>query len=107
MVLTIENKSLLNLDKVVQRFGYTSVLDFTRIQVQILIREKIAFYKGQVSIYEKKYGMDFEEFRRRVVEKTDPVLSKFGVIEKEDDDMEWELALEMCISLNRTLEGTK
>ncbi len=91
MTATVGKSSL---EKAIHRFGYTSVLDFARIQVQILIREKIAFYQGQIAIYERKYGMNFDEFRKRVVEQTDPVLSRFGIIEKEDDDMEWELAIE-------------
>lgn len=55
----------------------------------------MAYYQSRIDYYQQKYGMDFAEFRRRVVDKTDSHLSRFGIIEKEDDDMEWELGIEM------------
>ena len=38
--------------------------------------------------------MDFAEFRRRVVEPNDPLLSKFDPIQKELDDNDWDDALD-------------
>lgn len=83
------------LDKLAQRLGYAGLRDFSRIQLRTLIEKKITYYQSRVDLYETKYGMPFEEFRRRVVDKSDAVLSTYGILEKEDDDMEWETALEM------------
>ncbi|QJD80790.1 hypothetical protein [Spirosoma rhododendri] len=83
------------LDNLAQSLGYRSVFDFTRIQLRHAVEQKMAYYQSRIDYYQQKYGMDFIEFRRRVVDKTDSHLSKFGIIEKEDDDMEWELSIEM------------
>ena len=78
------------LEKVVHAFGYRSMEDFVRIEIRNLLQQKIAYYQSRIDVYEQKYGMNFSEFRRRVVDQSDPVLSKFGIIEKEDDDNDWE-----------------
>ncbi len=54
----------------------------------------MAYYQSRIDYYQQKYGMDFAEFRRRVVDKADPQLLKFGIIEKEDDDNDWEDAID-------------
>ncbi len=83
------------LDSLAQSLGYRSLSDFTRIQLRHAVEQKMAYYQSRIDYYQQKYGMDFAEFRRRVVDKTDSHLSRFGIIEKEDDDMEWELGIEM------------
>ena len=54
----------------------------------------MSYYQSRVDYYQHKYGMNFTEFRRRVVDKDDPQLLKFGIIEKEDDDNDWEDAID-------------
>lgn len=83
------------LDKLAQRLGYAGLRDFSRVQLRAVIEKKIAHYQSRVDLYEAKYGMTFEEFRRRVVDKSDVLLSTYGIFEKEDDDMEWETALDL------------
>ena len=86
MVTTNANNVM---EEIAHNLGYRSVFDFTRIQIQTLLLQKIAYYQSRIDIYEQKYSMNFEEFRRRVVDKNDSGLSKFGIIEKEDDDNNW------------------
>ena len=38
--------------------------------------------------------MDFDEFRQRVVDKSDGMLASFGSIEKESDDNDWDDAID-------------
>ncbi len=92
------------LDSLAQSLGYRSVSDFTRIQLRHAVEQKMAYYQSRVDYYQQKYGMDFSEFRRRVVDQADPQLSKFGIIEKEDDDMEWELGIEMVQGYSEELQ---
>lgn len=82
------------LDSLAQSLGYRSVSDFTRIQLRHAVEQKMAYYQSRIDYYQQKYGMDFVEFRRRVVDKTDSHLSKFGIIEKEDNDNNWEDAID-------------
>ncbi len=82
------------LDSLAQSLGYRSVSDFTRIQLRHAVEQKMAYYQSRIDYYQQKYGMDFAEFRRRVVDKADSQLLKFGIIEKEDDDNDWEDAID-------------
>ncbi len=83
-----------SLDRVAQDLGYRSAADFTRIQLQSALERKIAYYQSRIDAYEAKYGMNFTEFRRRVVDRNDLFLSRFGIVEKEDDDNDWDDALD-------------
>ncbi|RYF73200.1 MAG: hypothetical protein EOO39_10825 [Cytophagaceae bacterium] len=83
------------LDSLAQSLGYKSASDFTRIQFSNVLNQKIAYRQAVVDRLTAKYGMTFDEFRQRVTNSSDSVLAQFGAIEKEDDDMEWELAIEL------------
>ncbi|WP_229311744.1 hypothetical protein [Larkinella rosea] len=96
------NQSIL--EKVVHAFGYRSTEDFLRIEIRNLLQQKIAYYQGRIDFYEQKYGMNFDEFRRRIVDKSDPVLSKFGMIEKEDDDNDWDDSIDFMLDYSNYLQ---
>jgi hypothetical protein len=82
-----------SLEQVVQNLGYRSTDDFVHIQLRNLLEQKIAYYQSRIDYFQQKYGMNFDEFRQRVVDKSDPVLSRFGVVEKEKDDNDWDDAI--------------
>lgn len=92
------------MEEIAHSLGYRSIYDFTRIQIQTLLLQKIAYYQSKIDTFEQKYGMKFEEFRQRVIDKTDPVLSKFGIIEKEDDDNNWDDALDFVKIYSQKLQ---
>jgi hypothetical protein len=75
--------------------GYKDVNAFVIAQSKRIFEEKILNAKDKVLKYEQKYGMTYQEFIERVIDKNDPILSKFGIIEKEDDDFDWEYAIDM------------
>lgn len=54
------------------------------------MEQKISYYQSRVDFYEHKYGMTLDEFHRRVTDQTDPSLSKFGIVERETDDFDWD-----------------
>jgi hypothetical protein len=92
------------LDTLAQSLGYKSAFDFTRIQFRQLLIQKIAYRQAIADRMAVKYGMSFDEFRQRVVDPHDDLLSRFGSLEKEDDDMEWELALELIQDYSTELQ---
>lgn len=77
-------------EEVIHKLGYQNTEDFLRIQVRHALEQKISYYQSRVDFYEKKYGMSLGEFHRRVVDPSDPVLAKFGITEKENDDFDWD-----------------
>lgn len=83
-----------SLDRIVQHLGYRSADDFLHIQLRNVLEQKIAYYQSRIDFFEQKYGMTFDEFQQRVVDKSDTILSRFGVIEKENDDNDWDDALD-------------
>ena len=81
------------LEELAHVFGYRSALDFTRIQLQNMAAQKLAYFKSRVELYEQKYGMVYDEFMVRVSNRDDATLKRFGIIEKEDDSFDWDDSL--------------
>lgn len=82
------------LERVIQNLGYRSTDDFLHIQLRNVLEQKIAYYQSRIDFFQQKYAMSFDEFRQRVVDKSDSTLSRFGVIEKENDDNDWDDAID-------------
>lgn len=79
------------LEEVVQKeLGFQSVDEFVKQQAYTIFQRKLAETESVVARYEAKYGMSLSEFQGRVIDKQDEVLRHFGIIEKEDDSMDWE-----------------
>lgn len=83
-----------SLERVIQNLGYRSTDDFLHIQLRNVLEQKIAYYQSRIDFFQQKYGVDFATFRQRVVDKSDYSLARFGVIEKETDDNEWDDAID-------------
>ncbi|GAB3022417.1 hypothetical protein [Spirosoma pulveris] len=83
-----------SLERVIQNLGYRSTDDFLHIQLRNVLEQKIAYYQSRIDFFQQKYGMDFATFRRLVVDKSDSSLTRFGAIEKETDDNEWDDAID-------------
>lgn len=81
-------------EAVIHHLGYRDTDDFLRVQVRHALEQKISYYQSRVDFYEKKYGMPLDDFHRRVIDPEDPILSKFGIIEKENDDFDWDDAID-------------
>ena len=78
------------LEKTAHILGYQSAIDFARIELRNQVAQKLAYFKGRSSVYEQKYNMSLDEFMQRVPNQQDADLKQFGIIEKEDDSMDWE-----------------
>jgi hypothetical protein len=81
-------------EEVIHALGYQNTDDFLRIQARQALEQKISYYQSRVDFYEQKYGMRLDEFHQRAINSSDPELSKFSVIEKENDDFAWDDALD-------------
>jgi hypothetical protein len=66
---------------------YGSTREFIREVTLEFIKHKIEFYKKQLKVFEKKYGMSFGAFSKK--------LEKSASIPEEDAWMEWEAAENM------------
>ncbi|AQG78566.1 hypothetical protein [Spirosoma montaniterrae] len=93
------------LEETAHALGYQSAIAFARIELSNRAAQKLAFYKSRVELYEQKYGMTYEEFKARVMDPSDTSLKRFGIIEKEDDDFEWEDAVYMAQSYQRKFDA--
>ncbi len=81
------------LQEAVHALGYQNITDFVRIQTASQLAQKAAYYQSRVELYEQKYGMRYDEFMQRVVDREDIQLKRFGIIEKEDDSFDWDDSL--------------
>jgi len=66
---------------------YGSTREFIREITSEFIKHKIEFYKKQLKVFEKKYGMSFSAFSKK--------LENNASLPEEDDWMEWEAAENM------------
>lgn len=94
-----------SLNNAVRSLGFSDVDTFARTHAVRMLEGKILYYQSRVDFYERKYGMSYDVFVSRVVDRDDPVLSKFGIIEKEDDDNDWEDSLHFVQSYSERLRA--
>lgn len=88
------------LGRTVQSLGYTTIEDFAREQARSLIKQNMAYYQARIDLFEQKYGLDFRAF----VEQFDSI-GKYSIIEKEDDSMLWETAIDVVNAYQADLEA--
>lgn len=77
------------LDQTVQSWGFATVRDFAREQAKNILSQKIAYYQSQVDLFEQKYGLVYGAFCDQF-----DSLRKFTILDKEDDSIRWETALD-------------
>jgi hypothetical protein len=78
------------LSQTVQSWGYANVDVFAKEQAKGILQQKIAYYQSRIDFFEQKYALKFTEFCDKFSS-----IKNHGVIEKEDDSMVWETALDV------------
>ena len=76
------------LEQVIQSLGFKDSETFLKIQAQSLLLQKIAYYHGQIDLFVKKYGGNYEIFINRFNEYPQ------SLIEKEEDGQDWDDAID-------------
>ena len=76
------------LEQVIQSLGFKDSETFLKIQAQSLLLQKIAYYRGRIDLFVKKYCGDYDYF-----------ISSFSnfsqsLIEKENDGQDWDDAID-------------
>ncbi|MGA0559061.1 hypothetical protein ACO2Q8_20560 [Larkinella sp. VNQ87] len=74
----------------IQGLGYASLVDFAREQARSILEQKIAYYQSRVDFFQQKYGFDFDQFSQQFDQ-----IKPYSMLEKEDDSMQWETALDV------------
>lgn len=69
-------------------------MTFYTFNFEVCWNRKLRTIRAVLIFFQQKYGMDFDEFRQRVVDKSDGMLASFGSIEKENDDNDWDDAID-------------
>lgn len=80
--------------------GYTTIEDFAREQARSLIKQNIAYYQARIDLFEQKYGLDFGEFITQF-----DSLNQHAIIEKEDDSILWETAIDVIDAYRSDLKA--
>lgn len=76
------------LEQVIQSLGFKDAETFLKQQAQSLLLQKIAYYRGQIDLFVKKYGGDYENFLNHFNDYSQ------SVIEKENDGQDWDDAID-------------
>ncbi|MCP9768283.1 hypothetical protein EGI22_10195 [Lacihabitans sp. LS3-19] len=84
------NQSDTALSETIHSWGFASIQDFAREQAKNILQQKIAHYQSQISFFEQKYGSTFDTFCKDFDK-----ITNHSVIEKEDDSIRWEVAIDV------------
>lgn len=76
------------LEATVQELGFPTIEEFARFHALDILEHKLVMYEKELGNFQQKYGVDFQEF-----EKNPSAITKHGILEKEDDFIEWESIL--------------
>lgn len=86
------------LTQTIQGFGYATLVDFAREQARSILLQKIAYYQGRIDFFEQKYGLRFDQFINGFSQ-----IRTYSLLEKEDDSLSWETALDVVKSYQADL----
>ena len=75
---------------------YDSTTTFFKGLIRDVIEHKISHYEHIIKKFERKYGMSFSDFSKK--------LEQGATIKEEDDWMEWEAAINMLCAWGETAE---
>lgn len=95
---TIQDNSALS--RTVQSLGYTTIEDFAREQARSIIKQNMAYYQARIDLFEQKYGLCYGDFVKQF-----DALKRHSIIEKEDDSMLWETAIDVVNAYQADLEA--
>ena len=83
--MVIEKLEVIN--KNLSELGYENIYDFVIDQMIGIAKEKLKKSEDTVRGFEQKYGMNFDTYRKNFHS------FNFELIEKEDDQVDWEVEL--------------
>ena len=86
------------LSQTVQSWGYANVDVFAKEQAKGILQQKIAYYQSRIDFFEQKYALNFNDFCDKFSS-----IKNHSIIEKEDDSMIWETALDVVESYKKDL----
>ncbi len=86
------------LEATVQELGFPSIEEFARFHALDILEHKLEMYEKELGNFQKKYGFEFQEF-----EKNSSSITKQGILEKEDDFIEWESILHSSKAVQRKI----
>ena len=76
------------LENNIHHHGFSNVYSFASNQAKLLTLGKIEEYKNIITFFQKKYGMTFKQFEKKIKN------SKVENFEREDDLLDWHFASE-------------
>jgi hypothetical protein len=82
----------------VHQIGYKSVYDFAAQKLKDSLLEEIKVSLDAIDVFERKYGMTYEQFREQFFS-----LSSFELFEREDDSMDWSAEIAQLRILEKRL----
>lgn len=93
--MTVEEASVEN---IFHEMGYASSTDYAIKKAREELLRELKISVEAIAVFEKKYGMSYEEFYSRFNE-----LTQFGLFEREDDSMDWRAELTVLRGVEKRL----
>jgi len=98
--LELAPKTEENQEKILEAFAQTerSLNDYLQDELIAYLKEEIANFEQKIQFFEQKYQMSWEEMGQKFDE-----LNQFGIIEKEDDYLDWVTAMDFKEATQKSL----
>jgi hypothetical protein len=93
--MTVEQYSI---ESIFHEMGFKSSTDYAIRKAQEELLQELKICSERIAVFEKKYGMTYEEFYKRFHE-----LTQFGLIEREDDSMDWKVEVHEIRAVEKLL----
>lgn len=90
------------LQATVQELGFPTIEEFARFHALDILEHKLVMYEKQLTNFQQKYGIEFQEFK-----KNSSVIAEHGILEKEDDFIEWESILHSSKAVQKKVAELK
>lgn len=93
---SIDSKFIETSETIVSQLGFKNLKSFVKSQTLLILLAKIEKYEAEAKRFEKKYGTDFEHFKKKIDAQKDR-----EVFEEEDDYLDWRFSLEALSTLRK------
>ncbi len=93
--MTVDQVSI---ESIFHEMGFKSSTDYAIKKAREELLRELKISLERIDVFEKKYGMTYDEFDRRFNE-----LTQFGLFEREDDIMDWRVEVYEVRTVERQL----
>jgi hypothetical protein len=92
----LDSKFIETSEAILSQLGFKSLKSFVKSQTLLILLAKIDKYEAEAKRFEKKYGIDFEHFKKKIEAQKD-----IEIFDEEDDYLDWRFSIEALSTIKK------